>query len=193
MTIDKDLIHQMDELLSLTYLPGRPGASVIVAQDGQALLRKGYGLANMELNLPVEPYMVFRLGSITKQFTAAGVLMLLEQGRLSLQDEITRYLPDYPTQGRKITIHHLLTHTSGIKSYTEMPEWLPLWRKDMTVDDIIALFKDQPMDFEPGEKFLYCNSGYILLGAIIEKLSGIRYADFIKQNIFDRLDMLHSF
>ena len=142
--------------------------------------------------MSVEPYMVFRLGSITKQFTAVCILMLMERGLLDLQDEITQHLPGYPTQNRKITVEHLLTHTSGIKSITDMPEWLPLWRKDMSIDELIALFKDQPMDFEPGERFQYNNSGYILLGGIIEKLSGLRYADFVQKNIFDPLDMAHS-
>ena len=192
MTMNENLYHQMDELLNKTYPPEKPGASVLVSIDGQVLLRKGYGKANLELDVSVEPHMVFRLGSITKQFTAVCVLMLMEQGLLDLQDEITRYLPDYPTQGRKITINHLLTHTSGIKSYTEIPAWLALWRKDMSLEELIALFKDQPMDFEPGERFLYNNSGYILLGAIIEKLTGMHYADFIQKKIFDRLEMTHS-
>jgi CubicO group peptidase (beta-lactamase class C family) len=192
MTTDEFLIQQMDELLNNTYPVEKPGASVIVTKDSQILLRKGYGRANLELDVSVEPYMVFRLGSITKQFTAVCILILLERRLLDLQDEITRYLPDYPSQGRKITIEHLLTHTSGVKSYTDMPEWLPLWRKDMSIDELITLFKDQPMEFEPGERFQYNNSGYILLGAIIEKLSGFSYADFVQKNIFDRLDMTRS-
>jgi CubicO group peptidase (beta-lactamase class C family) len=192
MATENSLFQQMDELLSTTYPPEKPGASAIVVKNGQVLLRKGYGLANLELNVAMKPEMVFRLGSITKQFTAVCILMLLEQGFLDLQDEITRFLPDYPTQGRKITIEHLLTHTSGIKSYTDIAEWLTLWRKDMSVDELIAFFKDQPMDFEPGEQFLYNNSGYILLGAIIEKISGIAYADYVQQHIFDRLGMAHS-
>jgi hypothetical protein len=118
--------------------------------------------------------------------------MLLEEGKLSIQDELTRFLPDYPVQGRKITIEHLLTHTSGIQSYTNLPEWLSLWRQDMTVEALINLFKDHPMEFEPGEKFNYNNSGYILLGAIIEKLSGKPYAAFVQERIFDRLGMAHS-
>jgi CubicO group peptidase (beta-lactamase class C family) len=116
--------------------------------------------------------MVFRLGSVTKQFTAVAILMLAEEGKLSLQDEITRFLPDYPTRGKKITVENLLTHTSGIKNYTDLPEWLPLQRKDMTLGELIDLFKNQPLDFAPGEWWKYSNSGYVLLGAIIEKASG---------------------
>jgi len=189
---DKDLASQIDKLLTGVYKPDGPGAAVLVKKHGQVILRKGYGLANLELNVPVEPDMIFRLGSITKQFTAVAILMLAEEGKLSLQDEITKFLPDYPTQGKKFTVEHLLTHTSGVKSYTDLPEWLPLQRKDMTVDEIIALSKDKPMEFAPGERWKYSNSGYILLGAIIEKASGKTYADFIQERIFGPLGMKSS-
>src|SRR4030042_1214216 len=189
---DKDLSAQIDKLLSDVYKPGQPGAAVLVKKQGQVILRKGYGLANLELNVSVEPDMIFRLGSITKQFTAVAILMLAEDGKLSLQDEITKFLPDYPTQGKKITVEHLLTHTSGIKSYTDLPEWLPLQRKDMSVSEIIDLSKDKPMEFAPGERWEYCNSGYILLGAIIEKVSGKPYADFLQERIFGPLGLQSS-
>lgn len=190
---DEDLAKAINETLTQSYKPNEPGAAVIVVKDGKVLFRKGYGMANLELGVPVEPDMVFRLGSITKQFTAVAVLMLAEQGKLSLSDEITRFLPDYPTKGHKITVEHLLNHTSGIKSYTSMPEWLALWRKDTTVKELIDLFKDQPMDFAPGEKWSYNNSGYFLLGAIIEKASGQTYQDFVEKNIFAPLGMKHSY
>jgi len=189
---DKDLSAQIDKLLSDVYKPGQPGGAVLVKKQGKVILQKGYGLANLELNVPIEPDMIFRIGSITKQFTGVAILMLAEEGKLSLQDEITRFLPDYPTQGKKITIEHLLTHTSGIKSYTELPEWLPLQRKDMTVGEIIDLFKNQPMEFAPGEWWKYCNSGYILLGAVIEKASGKMYADFLQDRIFGPLGLKNS-
>ncbi len=166
---------------------------MIVVREGKVLLRKGYGKANLELGVPVEPDMIFRLGSITKQFTAVAVLMLAEQGKLSLDDDITKFLPDYPTKGQKITIEHLLTHTSGIKSYTSLPEWFSQWRKDIPLGELIALFKDQPMDFAPGERWAYSNSAYVLLGAVIEKASGQTYRDFIEKNIFATLGMKHSF
>jgi len=189
---DKDLSAQIDKLLSDVYKPGGPGAAVLVKKQGKVILRKGYGLANLELNVPIEPDMVFRLGSITKQFTAVAILMLAEEGKLSLQDEITKFLPDYPTQGKKITVEHLLTHTSGVKSYTDLSEWLALQRKDMTVVEIIDLAKDKPMEFSPGERWKYSNSGYILLGAIIEKVSGKTYADFLQDRIFSPLGMKSS-
>jgi CubicO group peptidase (beta-lactamase class C family) len=189
---EKHLTVKIDKLLSDVYKPGQPGAAVLVKKQGKVILRKGYGLANLELNVPAEPDMIFRLGSITKQFTAVAVLMLSEEGKLSLQDEITKFLPDYPTQGKKITVEHLLTHTSGIKSYTDLAEWLPLQRKDMTVGEIIDLFKNQPMEFAPGERWKYSNSGYILLGAIIEKASGKTYADFLEGRIFGPLGLKSS-
>ncbi len=170
-----------------------PGAAVIVVKDGQVVFRKGYGMANLELGVPIEPDMIFRIGSITKQFTAVATLMLMEQGKLALSDEITKFLPDYPTQGHKITIEHLLTHTSGIKSYTGLPEWLPLWRKDMTMKELIDLFKDKPFEFAPGAGWNYNNSGFVLLGAIIEKISGQSYGDFVEKNIFAPLGMKQSF
>lgn len=189
---EQDVIAQIDQMLAKIYKPGEPGAAALVIKDGKVILRKGYGVADMELGVPVEPDMIFRLGSITKQFTAVAILMLAEQGKLSLQDEITKFLPDYPTQGKTITVEHLLTHTSGIKSYTSMPEWLPLWRKDFSVKELVDLFKNQPMEFAPGERWNYNNSGYVLLGAIIEKASGLTYEEFLQKNIFGPLGMKHS-
>jgi CubicO group peptidase (beta-lactamase class C family) len=190
---DEALAKKIDAVMSEVYKPGEPGAAIIVQKDGKTIFRKGYGMADLELGVAVEPDMVFRLGSITKQFTAVSILMLAEQGKLALQDEITKFLPDYPTQGRKITVEHLLTHTSGIQSYTDLPEWLPLWRKDFTVKELIDLFKDKPMKFEPGQRWVYNNSGYILLGAIIEKVSGQTYEEFVDSRIFKPLGMKHTY
>jgi D-alanyl-D-alanine carboxypeptidase len=192
MKTNQELANAIESMLSELYMEEKPGAAVIILKNGDTLYRKGYGMADLELGVKIRPEMVFRLGSITKQFTAVCILMLYEQGKLDLQDDITHFLPDYPSGGRKITIEHLLTHTSGIKSFTSIPEWLPLWRKDLSLDELIAMFKDQPFDFEPGERFLYNNSGYILLGAIIEKISGMKYADFVQSTIFDSLGMTHS-
>ena len=183
----------IDNMLDKAFHQDQPGAAAIVVRKGQVLLRKGYGMADLELKIPIEPDMVFRLGSVTKQFTATAILMLEEQGKLSVNDPITKFLPDYPTQGRDIRIEHLLTHTSGIKSYTSMPEWQPLWRKDFSLGELIDFFKNQPMDFAPGERWFYDNSGYILLGAIIEKASGQSYEQFIRKNIFEPLGMKHSY
>lgn len=190
---DEALAKRIDAVLAAVYQPGQPGAAVIVRKNGRTVLRKGYGMADLELGVPIAPDMVFRLGSITKQFTAAGILLLAQEGKLGLRDEITRFLPDYPTQGRTITVEHLLTHTSGIQSYTDLAEWLPLWRKDFTVTELIDLFKDKPMRFEPGERWEYNNSGYILLGAIIEKVSGMTYEAFVDSRIFKPLGLKQSY
>ena len=187
---DADLARSVDELFSRTYPASGPGAAVLIKKDDQVVLRKGYGMANVELGVPIEPGMVFDLASVSKQFTAAAILMLQERGKLSVDDDITKYLPDYPTHGQKITIHHLLTHTSGIPEVTILPERRP--REDMTVPQIIDLFKDKPLNFSPGENISYSNSGYILLGAIIEKASGKSYEDFIEQEIFNPLGMRQS-
>jgi CubicO group peptidase (beta-lactamase class C family) len=189
---DNKTAKEIDAVMSEIYKPGEPGAAVIVRRGGRTIIRKGYGLADLELGVKVEPDMVFRLGSITKQFTAVAILMLAEQGKLSLQDEIGNYLPDFPTGDNKVTIEHLLTHTSGIKSYTNMEEWLQMWRKDMTPQEIIAMSKDKPFEFAPGERWNYNNSGYVMLGAIIEKVSGKTYEEFIKTHIFEPLGMSHS-
>jgi CubicO group peptidase (beta-lactamase class C family)/uncharacterized protein YneR len=181
-----------DHLLATTYPADQPGASALIVKDGQVVLRKGFGMANLELGTPVSPEMVFELGSITKQFTAASILLLQERGQLRVEDEITKYLPDYPTHGQKITVENLLTHTSGIPSYTGLPEWMPRVREDMKLPDLIAMFKDKPLEFTPGEKWEYDNSGYILLGAIIEKVSGKSYEQFVEEEIFQKLGMAHS-
>lgn len=169
------------------------GATAIVVKEGKTLYRGAIGMANIELEVKAKPEHVFRIGSITKQFTAVAILQLEEQGKLSITDPITKYIPDYPTQGRTIRIEHLLTHTSGIKSYTNMPEFEQMFRKDLTPMEIVAFFQDQPMEFEPGEKFNYNNSGYILLGVIIEKVSGMPYADYIQKNIFEPVGLKHSY
>jgi CubicO group peptidase (beta-lactamase class C family) len=189
---NEELVRYADQLFSKSYPAGEPGAAVLVAKGGQILLRKGYGLANLELGVPIQPDMVFEVGSLTKQFTSAAILLLQERGKLSVADDITKYLPDYPTHGQKITLDHLLTHLSGVPDYTSLPEWLPRVREDLTVQQIIDLFKDKPLDFSPGEKWSYSNSGYILLGAVIEKASGKSYEDFVEQEIFAPLGMKRS-
>jgi CubicO group peptidase (beta-lactamase class C family) len=187
-----DLATYADQVLSAAYPDDQPGAAALVVQNGKVVLRKGYGMANLDLGVPVSPDMVFELGSITKQFTAASILLLQERGQLRVEDEITKYLTDYPTHGETITIEHLLTHTSGIPSYTGLPEWISRVREDMTLQTLIALFKDKPLEFKPGEKWAYNNSGYILLGAIVEKVSGKSYEQFVEEEIFAKLGMKSS-
>jgi CubicO group peptidase (beta-lactamase class C family) len=187
-----DLAAYADKTLAAIYPPGQPGAAAIVIKDGRVVLRKGYGMANLELGVAMAPDMVFELGSITKQFTAAAILLLQERGQLRVEDEITKYLPDFPTHGQRITLENLLTHTSGIPSYTGLPEWLPRIREDLKPAELIAIFKDKPLEFNPGERWVYDNSGFFLLGAIIEKVSGKSYEQFVEEEIFQKLGMTHS-
>jgi CubicO group peptidase (beta-lactamase class C family) len=179
----------IDESLSTAFPAGAPGVAVIVTKDRQVLLRKGYGLANLEWALPVTPDTVFRIGSVTKQFTAVAILMLVEQGKINLQDSIEKFLPGYPTHGHTIAVEHLLTHTSGIKSYTGMKEWRSEWGRDFSIDELIDFFKFQPMDFAPGQRWNYNNSAYFMLAAIIEKASGISYDQFLQKNILEPLGL----
>lgn len=193
-SIDAKISTELDEIFNNQFPAGGSGAAVLIAQKGKIVYHKAAGMANLELEVPMKTDHVFRIGSVTKQFTAAAILLLAEQGKLTLQDDLTKFLPDYPTKGKKITVEQLLNHTSGIKSYTNMPEWDGMMRrKDFTVEALIDLFKDQPMEFEPGAAWNYNNSGYILLGAIIEKVSGQTYAEFIDSKFFKPLGMKNSY
>jgi CubicO group peptidase (beta-lactamase class C family) len=169
-----------------------PGGIFMVARKGKVIYQKAFGKANLELGVDLTPENVFQLGSMTKQFTAVSVLLLAQQGKLKVKDPISKYIPDYPA-GNEITIHHLLTHTSGIKDFTKMKSLASIAQKEMTPKMMVDFFKDEPVDFAPGERFEYNNSGYVLLGYLIEVVSGERYADFIQHHIFDQLGMSHSY
>ncbi len=171
-----------------------PGATAIVVRAGEVLYRGARGMADLELGVPLVPEHVFRLGSITKQFTAVAIMLLAEQGRLSVDDEITKFLPDYPTHGYRITVEHLLTHTSGVSSYTGISGYMlgAEIRADLSTEELVDVFDDLEMDFAPGQRWSYSNSGYVLLGAIIEEVSGLSYADFVQRHIFDPLGMANS-
>ena len=192
-SIAQTLEETLDTYINGQYTTDAPGVSILVAKDGKTIYSKGFGMANLENSVPNAPKHVFEIGSITKQFTAVAILMLEEQGKLSVDDEMTKYIPDYPTQGKTITIHHLLNHTSGIQSYTGMASFVSSARTDMTPTELIDKFKNEPMEFDPGTQFKYNNSGYILLGHIIEVVSGKSYEDFIQANIFDTLGMTNSY
>jgi CubicO group peptidase (beta-lactamase class C family) len=163
--------------------------SVLVARDGKVVFRKGYGMANVELDVPNAPETRFRLGSITKQFTAAAILLLQERGKLNVTDPICKYFDPCPSAWSEITIHHLLSHTGGVPNFTSFPDYMPKMMLPVTTTEMIARFKDKPLDFKPGEKWNYSNSGYFLLGAIIEKASGESYETFLQKNIFDPLKL----
>jgi D-alanyl-D-alanine carboxypeptidase len=185
-------IDDFDSVLSPYFKPNEPGATIIVTKDGKTLFRKAYGMADLERNIVLKPEMVLRLGSMTKQFTAAAIMLLSDEGKLAVTDDITKFLPGYPTQEKTITIENLLTHTSGIKNYTATPNFSESIEKDMTVQQVIDSFKNEPLDFEPGTGFSYSNSGYFLLGAIIEQVSGMSYASFMAQRIFGPLGMTQT-
>ena len=167
--------------------------TLLVARDGRVILRQAVGLADREWNVPNAPDTRFRLGSLTKQFTAAAILQLAEQGRLSIDDPISKFYADAPAAWSKVTIKHLLTHTSGIPTYTAIPGFFARdSRWPHTPDEIIRLTRDKPLEFEPGSKFAYDNSGYIILGWVIEKVSGQSYANYLKAHIFGPLGMKGS-
>jgi CubicO group peptidase (beta-lactamase class C family) len=181
----------MDAYLTAAHKIDWFSGSVLVARGGKIILTKGYGMANYELGVPNTPDIKFRLGSVTKQFTAMAILQLEEQGKLKVTDTVQSIFPDYPG-GDKITIHHLLTHTSGIPSLTEFPDYPKTMALPSTTLQTVARFKDMPLEFAPGERFSYSNSGYILLGAVIEKVTGRSYEDFVDENIFKLLGMKNS-
>jgi D-alanyl-D-alanine carboxypeptidase len=164
-----------------------PGVALKIIQNGRVVKTAAYGLANLELNVPVKPDMVFEIGSITKQFTAAGILLLAQEGKLSVDDKISRHLKDTPEAWSNVTIRHLLTHTSGIKSYTGLDGY-QVWRH-LTQAQFIQAIGAQPMEFQSGDSWKYCNTGFNLLGYIIENVSGMNYWDFMSQRIFQPLGM----
>lgn len=190
---DDVLAKKIDSFLSKRFPAGEPGVAVLAVKDGKTILRKGYGMANLELGIRIKPESVFRIGSITKQFTAAAIMKLVEQGKISLQDEITKFIPGYPVKGNKITVHHLLNHTSGIKSYTGMPNFFDTVRQDFATMEMVDRFKNQPMDFKTGDDYRYNNSGYFLLGAIIEKVTGKSYAKYVDEAIFKPLGLKNTY
>lgn len=168
-----------------------PGGVFLVARQGRPVFLKAYGKANLELKVDMTTDNVFQLGSMTKQFTAIAILLLEEAGKLKVTDPLATYLPDFPN-GKNITLHHLLTHTSGIKDFTRMKSLGSIASKEMTPCELVDFFKNEPVDFAPGEQFDYNNSGYVLLGYVIELVSGESYAGFMEKHIFQPLGMIHS-
>lgn len=182
---------KLDELLNKYTEYGQFNGSVLVADQGKVIYKKGFGMANMEWDIPNTPDTKFRLGSITKQFTSMLIMQLVAEGKLDLQATVSKYLPDYSkVNGDKITIHQLLTHTSGTPNYTSFSTFFKdMSRNPYTPTEMLKLFADLPLEFTPGSRFAYSNSGYILLGAIIEKVSGKTYEEMLQEKIFDPLNM----
>src|SRR6266699_3826297 len=155
--------------------------AVLVARENEVLLDKGYGFANLEWNIPDSPKTKFRLGSITKQFTAASILLLEERGKLKVEDPIKKYLPDAPAAWDKMTIFHVLTHTAGIPDFTSFPDYRSTEPFPTAPERLVARFRDKPLEFEPGQKWNYSNSGYVLLGYLIERIGGQTYEKFVQE------------
>lgn len=188
----QQLTSKLEEYVTSEVNAGRFSGAILIAQDGKVLMSKAYGLANIENDMPNTTQTKFRIGSLTKQFTAMAILMLQERQKLNVQDPICNYLPQCPEAWQSITIHHLLTHTSGLPNYMytlnlteEERAYSPLTR------DIERLRKGS-LEFAPGTKFNYCNSGYVLLGHIIEKVTGKSYGDFVRDCIFEPLKMVNT-
>jgi CubicO group peptidase (beta-lactamase class C family) len=186
-------IAVMDSIAESPLVEGRvAGLAVIVIQGGDTLLMKAYGEADLEWDVPMTADAVFEIGSVTKQFTAAAILKLRDEGKLDLDADVTEYLPDYPTQGRRIPIRRLLDHTSGIQGVTEMQEFSAIQGQHLPRDSLVTLFGNAPFLFEPGEALIYNNSAYILLGHIIEEVTGATYEEYVEEELFGELGMTRS-
>lgn len=183
---------QAKQVLAESGSADGPGIAVLVARGDEVLYRGGRGMAQIELGVPMTADQVFRIASNTKQFTAATILKLVEQGRLSLTDPLSKYLPNYPN-GAHITIDQLLNHTSGIKDYTEIDGYFSgAIRQDLDTEKLLAVFKDLPVDFAPGTNWKYDNSGYLVLGAVIEKLTGKSWQEAIREQLLAPLALTHT-
>ena len=190
----QDKAAKIDELMKVYNSYQQFNGAVLVAENGKVIFKKGYGMANMEWNIPVETDTKFRLGSITKQFTSMLVLQLVQEGKIKVEGKLTDYLPDYRKDtGDRITIHQLLNHTSGIPSYTGLPNFFQeISRNPYSVSDFVKKFASGDLEFEPGTKFSYNNSGYFLLGAIVEHVTGKPYEQVLKERIFDPVGMKNT-
>ena len=168
------------------------GAAVEVVRKGGVIVKKGYGKADLELDVPMSERNVFRIGSITKQFTAAAIMRLVDKGKLALDADVRELLPDAPLHGQKVTIAQLLTHTSGLKTYNDLPAFRDYVALPLTRAELFKMLADQPFDFPPGQKWRYTNSGYWLLGLVVEKVSGKSYRDFLRDEVFARAGLTHT-
>ncbi|MCP4433293.1 MAG: beta-lactamase family protein, partial [Gammaproteobacteria bacterium] len=181
----------IDDVIRGMVKPDQPGIAVLISRGDRVLLSKGYGLADMEQEIPVTSKTKFRIGSITKQFTAASILKLQEEGKLKVTDRLSKYLPGYP-RGDEVTLHHLLTHTSGIENYTDKIDFSGRVTQGITPEDLIETFKYEDFNFNPGDSYSYSNSGYFLLGYILERVSGKSYEKYLQETFFKPLAMNDS-
>ncbi|UAM98886.1 beta-lactamase family protein [Polaribacter litorisediminis] len=182
---------KIDKIFSRWNAPNSPGGTVGIIKDGKLIFTKGYGMANLDYNIPNDPKTVFSIASTSKQFTAASIIFLSEQGKLSLEDTLMKFFPNFPDYANEVTVQHLLNHTSGIRDYIILARLSGLTVDDYYTNEIVEklLTNQQELNFTPGDEYLYSNSGYWLLGQIVEKVSGFTLAEFAKKNIFDPLEM----
>lgn len=191
---DKELAKQVDKSISDNFKNFTPGCAVLVAKKGEVLLEKGYGTANLELETPMKTEMVFRIASITKQFTAISILQLVDKGQIALTDSIQKFIKDFHFKGKTITIENLLTHTSGIKGYEQIDAKIPnVMRIDFAPKIIIDSLDKLSLEFEPNTKYNYSNSNYFLLAYIIEQVSRKSYQQYLKENIFEPAGLSSTF
>lgn len=192
-SISKDETEFIDRLMVDQYKPVDPGAVILVAKHGKPVFRKAYGMADLQLGVENSPEYVFRIGSMSKQFTAVCMLQLVQQGKLSLDDDIKEHLPWYNTHDKKITIRNLLTHTSGITSYTAKSDFGKRAITDTSKRELAEYFMDDSLLFEPGSDWSYSNSGYAVANLIIEEVSGLSFGDYLQKNVFDPLEMSKTY
>ena len=192
LKVNETKIKSLDSLFKISFPSTEPGAIVILAKNGIPILNRAYGMANMELNVPLNTDMKMGIGSISKQFAAISILLLQQENKLNIKDEVKKYLPLYNSWGRSITIEQLLTHTSGIPSYTELPGFDSLIDKKTSINKLVNVFSKTPLVFEPGTNWSYSNSGYVLAALIVEKVSRKSFNDFVKDRIFRKLIMTES-
>ena len=183
------LQKKIDELIDGHMKTNGFSGSVLLAKEGKPLVAKGYGYANVEWQIPNTTTTKFRIGSVTKQFTSMLVMQLREQGKIKLEDSMCLYVSPCPDTWKPVTIHHLLTHTSGIPTYTGIPAWRDVNMVPKTTDQIIAFFRDLPLQWTPGERYAYNNSGYFLLGVVIEKITGKKYEQALQEMILTPLGL----
>ena len=189
----KNELKTIKSFLAEEYPKEEPGAVVLVAKNGEILLEKAYGLASIKPKRKMKIDMVFPIASMSKQFTSAAILQLIENGQMALTDSIQQYVPYYPSKKYTITIHHLLSQTSGIPEYFDVDEnEFALLAQEHTPKQLIAYYKDAPLDFQPGEKWVYSNSNYPLLGAALEQVTGLPLKDYMSKNLFEPLGMKDS-
>jgi CubicO group peptidase (beta-lactamase class C family) len=190
-TAQKNYPELLNQYVQAEFKVKEFNGTVLVTQKGKSIYKKAFGMADREWNVSNTENTKFRIGSVTKQFTAACIMQLAEQGKLSVDDKLSKFIPDYP-KGDSITVHMLLNHTSGITNYTDLPEFWPKAILPLSTDSMIALFKNKPLDFSPGTKWNYSNSGFFLLGVIVEKTSGKTFNDYLLDNIIKKLGLKNT-